>query len=100
MAPASPTPPQIRWDRIARIALLLVLAGLVWLAIGPAASLVTTWHEAGERRERVAELEAANDRLAGRRDELRDPAALEGEARAMGMVRPGERAFVIEGLPD
>ena len=96
----SPAPPQIRWDRIARVALLFVLAGLVWLAIGPAASLVTTWREAGERKQRVAELEAANDRLAGRRDQLRDPAALEREARAMGMVRPGERAFVIEGLPN
>jgi cell division protein FtsB len=99
MASSPAPPPQIRWDRIARIALLLVLAGLVWLAIGPAASLVTTWREAGERRERVAELEAANERLAARRDELRDPAALEREARAMGMVSPGERAFVIEGLP-
>jgi cell division protein FtsB len=97
---ASPAPPQIRWDRIARIALLFVLAGLVWLAVGPAASLVITWREAGERKERVAELESANQRLAARRDQLRDPAALEREARAMGMVGPGERAFVIKGLPD
>lgn len=97
---ASPAPPQIRWDRVARLALLFVLAGLVWLAIGPAASLVTTWRDAGERQERVAELEAANERLAARRDELRDPAALEREARAMGMVGPGERSFVVKGLPD
>lgn len=97
--PDSRPPPQIRWDRVARLALLFVLALLLWLAIGPAASLVTTWRESAQRNERVAELEAANERLAARRDELRDPAALEREARAMGMVRPGERAFVVEGLP-
>lgn len=96
----APSPaPQIRWDRVARVALLFVLALLVWLAIGPAASLVTTWREARARDARVSELEAANERLRERRDELRDPAALERAAREMGMVRPGERAFVIEGLP-
>ena len=30
---------------------------------------------------------------------LRDPGALEHEARHLGMVRQGERAYVIEGLP-
>ncbi|MGH2824907.1 MAG: septum formation initiator family protein [Thermoleophilaceae bacterium] len=30
---------------------------------------------------------------------LRDPGALEREARRLGMVRQGERAYVIEGLP-
>jgi hypothetical protein len=30
---------------------------------------------------------------------LRDPRALEREARRLGMVRQGERAYVIEGLP-
>ncbi len=96
----APSPaPQIRWDRVARIALLFVLALLVWLAIGPAASLVTTWRDARERDARVAELELANERLRERRDELREPVALEREAREMGMVSPGERAFVIEGLP-
>ena len=30
---------------------------------------------------------------------LRDPGALEREARSLGMVRQGERAYVIEGLP-
>jgi hypothetical protein len=30
---------------------------------------------------------------------LKDPGALEREARNMGMVRQGERAYVIENLP-
>ena len=31
--------------------------------------------------------------------QLRDPGALEQEARKLGMVRQGERAYVIEDLP-
>jgi hypothetical protein len=30
---------------------------------------------------------------------LRDPGALEREARRLGMVRAGERSYVIENLP-
>ena len=31
--------------------------------------------------------------------ELRDPQAVEREARRLGMVRQGERAYVIENAP-
>ncbi|HEV2770025.1 MAG TPA: septum formation initiator family protein [Solirubrobacteraceae bacterium] len=82
-----------------RLALLFVLALLVYLYIGPLSSLVTTWHASKERETRVAELEEVQARLRTRRDELRDPRALEREARELGMVRPGERSFVVAGLP-
>ena len=92
-------PPRVRWDRVGRLALLFVLALLVYLYIGPLSSLVTTWHASKERETRVAELEEVQARLRTRRDELRDPRALEREARELGMVRPGERSFVVAGLP-
>ena len=89
----------IRWDRIGRIALLCVLAFVLYLYIGPTRSWLATYKEAGKRRAEVAQLKATNKRLKARRDELRRPATLEREARRLGMVRGGEKAFVVQDLP-
>jgi cell division protein FtsB len=89
----------IRWDRIGRIALLFVLAFVLYLYIGPTRNWIATYREAGERRAQVAQLKRENVRLKARRDELRKPATLEREARRLGMVRGGEKAFVIKGIP-
>jgi cell division protein FtsB len=89
----------IRWDRIGRVALLCVLAFVLYLYIGPTRSWISTYKEAGERRAEVADLRAANAKLKARRAELRKSATLEREARRLGMVRGGEKAFVVQGLP-
>jgi cell division protein FtsB len=89
----------IRWDRVSRVAMLIVLLGILGLYIGPARSYWATWHEAGHRRAEVAALKRENARLRARRARLRNASALEREARRMGMVRPGERSYVLEHLP-
>ena len=86
---------RIRWDRLGRWALIAVLGFVVYLYIGPAASWVSTYKEAKRKRSEVAALKAENARLRDRRKELRDPAALEREARRLGMVKAGERAYVV-----
>ena len=91
--------PGIRWDRVGRIALLIVLALLVLLYIKPASSYVSTWKESKQRKEEVRRLERENAALRARRTALRNDDALELEARRLGMVKPGERAYVIKGLP-
>jgi cell division protein FtsB len=88
----------IRWDRLGRIALLLVLLGVIALYVKPVLSYVSTWQEAKGRRAEVAELQRENEKLRQRKAELKNPRALEREARKLGMVRPGERAYVVEGL--
>jgi cell division protein FtsB len=90
---------RIRWDRLGRWALIAVLAFVVYLYIGPAATWVSTYREAGRKRAEVAALKDENRRLRERRRELRDPQALEREARRLGMVEAGEKSYVIEGLP-
>ena len=90
---------RIRWDRVGRIALLCVFAGMVYLYIGPTLAYVDAYKEAGERREEVAALKERNRELRNRRDQLKRPGTLEKEARLRGMVRAGERAYVIQGLP-
>ncbi|MEA2322596.1 MAG: hypothetical protein QOD81_2446 [Solirubrobacteraceae bacterium] len=89
----------IRWDRVSRVALLVVLLVLVFLYAGPARSYWDARQEAKQRRGEVAALKRENDRLRARRDALRNPSALEREARRLGMVKPGERPYVIEHLP-
>jgi cell division protein FtsB len=82
-----------------RVALLVVLFGLVVLYAGPARSYVSTQREAGQRRADLGRLKQEHQQLLARRADLRRPAALEREARRLGMVKPGERPFVIEHLP-
>jgi cell division protein FtsB len=89
----------IRWDRVSRVALLVVLLGMVFLYVGPARSYWSTVQEAKHRRGEVARLKHENTKLRARRDALRNPAALEREARRLGMVRPGERSYVVKHLP-
>ena len=91
---------RIRWDRLGRWALLFVLGLVLYLYIGPARSWVSTWSEARQKREEVAALRSENERLKVRRDDLRRRSALEREARRLGMVKAGERAYIIEGLPE
>jgi cell division protein FtsB len=90
---------RIRWDRLGRWALIAVLGLVLYLYVGPAATWVSTYREAARKRADVAELKAENRRLRERRRVLRDPTALEREARRLGMVKAGEKSFVIEGLP-
>ena len=72
---------------------------VLYLYIGPAKNWVSTWREAGEKRQEVATLRAENERLRVRRDALKRQSSLEREARRLGMVKAGERMYIVEGLP-
>ena len=77
-----------------------MLAFVLYLYIGPARTWVATYGEAKERRAQVAELRERNDELRDARSaSCAAPSALEREARRLGMVKAGERAYVVEGLP-
>jgi cell division protein FtsB len=90
---------RIRWDRLGRWALLFVLGLVLYLYVGPTHTWVSTWSEARQKRDEVATLRSENERLRAHRDELKRASALEREARRLGMVKAGERAYIIEGLP-
>jgi cell division protein FtsB len=89
----------IRWDRLSRYGLLVVLVGLMFLYVNPARSWLHTRSEAAARHAEVQRLQREHDVLLARRRALGDPQALEADARRLGMVRPGERAYVVRGLP-
>ena len=48
------------------------------------------------QRSQVAELRAENQRLKDRKAQLSAPGALESEARRLGMVKAGERAYIVK----
>ena len=91
--------PGIRWDRISRTALLVVLLLIPLLYVSPAKQWVTQSRTANEDSAELKRLEQENHELEARVRSLQAPGALEREARKLGMVRKGERAYVIENLP-
>jgi cell division protein FtsB len=89
----------IRWDRMGRVAMLLLVAGVLSLYAGPVHSWYVTWRDSRAKRAEVARLRAENVRLRARRADLLRASTLEREARRLGMVRPGERPYIVRGLP-
>ena len=97
--PPSRRKPAIRWDRLGRTALLCVFCGVLLLYIHPLLSMWSTRAEAQKRHSDVVRLQAQQRALARREKALRDPHELELAARRLGMVRTGEKAYVVSGLP-
>jgi cell division protein FtsB len=89
----------IRWDRVGRVALLCVLFGVLALYVGPSIRWVQTYREAHVRAAEVKALKHENRRLRERRTALNDPRTMEREARRLGLVKPGEKPFIVKGLP-
>ena len=81
------------------MALLVTLGVIVLSYASPAKRWIEQSKTAGEQRTHLSELQAKNRELERRVKALRTPGALEREARRLGMVRQGERSYVIENLP-
>jgi cell division protein FtsB len=89
----------VRWDRLGRIAMLVVLAGLAYLYIGAVLSYITTYRDSQAHQATIHKLLRENAALKARRSVLLRPSTLERAARQMGMIRPDERPYIIQGLP-
>jgi cell division protein FtsB len=89
----------IRWDRVARLSLLLALLLVLLSYVGPATKYWEAWHLSRETRSDVRSLREDNARLRDRARALQNPQRVELEARRLGMARPGERVYVVRGLP-
>jgi cell division protein FtsB len=88
---------RIRWDRLGRWALIGVFAFVLLLYVGPAARWVSTYRQAKQKRAEVASLQAENRSLRSQQASLEGAASLERQARRLGMVRAGEKLYVISG---
>ena len=81
------------------MAILAVFVVVALLYIGPLSNIWSARGEAANRRAQVEQLRRENRALRARREALKHGGALEAEARRLGMIKPGERPFVVEGLP-
>jgi cell division protein FtsB len=91
-------PSRIRWDRLGRIALVLVLFGVMVSYLNPMVNLLQAWQGSMSSEAELAQLKRERVDLTNRLREVSSPAALEREARRLGMVQPGEHAYIVHGL--
>lgn len=89
---------RIRWDRLGRYALLMVLCAVLLAYIAPVSHWLRQSETARHERAQLHALEEENQELKRRVQDLKRPVALEREARELGMVKEGEQAYVIENL--
>jgi cell division protein FtsL len=89
----------IRWDRVARTMLLVVLLVVLVSFLGPATKYVRTWQLARQTKHEVIQLRDDNARMRKQAKILQNQDQIELRARQRGMARPGERVYVVRGLP-
>ena len=87
----------MRWERVGRIGLLVVLAVVVGLYVEHTLSYLSTRAQADQQQAIVQSLTRQNARLRQEQKSLNDPATIIRDARGLGMVRPGEQSYVIIG---
>jgi cell division protein FtsB len=93
------TAPRVRWDRLGRIAMLGVIAVIACLYLSAGIRFLSSWRESRRDRAQVSSLEAQNHRLQRQHAALASPGTVQAEARRLGMIHPGEQAYVVSGLP-
>ena len=82
-----------------RVGLLVVLVVVVGLYVQHALSYLSTRQAAARDAAVVSKLTRDNAALMRQQQSLQDPATIQRTARALGMIRPGERPYVVTGLP-
>jgi cell division protein FtsB len=88
---------RVRWERVGRFGLLLVLAVVIGLYVEHTLSYFATRAQADQQQAIVTRLQRQNAALSKQERSLNDPATIVSDARALGMVRPGEQPYVITG---
>lgn len=90
-------PSRIKWDRVGRIALTVVLFAVLYSYLNPSIDFVKTYTGTTEAKAKLHELLDQNRRLHNRIQSSEDPLVVQREARAQGMVAEGETPVVIRG---
>jgi cell division protein FtsB len=78
---------------------VLVFFAILFSYISPVVNFVNAWRGAHETDAQLQALRQEHDRLEARAAALRSPTAVVEEARRLGLVKDGERSFVVRNLP-
>jgi hypothetical protein len=97
--PAARTgPSRIKWDRVGRVALTIVLAAVLYSYLNPAIDFVKTYTGTTAAKSQFHELLKENKHLHKRIQSSSEPAVIEQEAREQGLIAEGERPIRLSGL--
>ena len=86
--------PIVRWIALATLAVVALLY------YRPLKSYVDTRGALEERQAEVRKLRVKRDELARRLEDADTPEALARRARKLGLVKPGERLFIVNGIEE
>ena len=89
---------RIRWDRVGRIALTLVLAAVLYSYLNPAIDFVKTYTATTAAKAEFHEMLRENKRLHNRIQTADEPTVIDRRARVQGMVAEGETPIIVHGL--
>ncbi len=91
-------PSRIKWDRVGRVALTLVLFAVLYSYLNPALDFVKTYTGTSEAKAQLHELLKENRKLHESVQSAEDPLVISRRARSVGLVAEGERPVKISGL--
>ena len=78
--------------------LLVVLAAVLGLYVQQALAYLSVRSQASQQAAIVKQLAGENRQLRRQEKALNDPATIVQDARRLGMIKPGERPYVLTGL--
>jgi cell division protein FtsB len=93
------SPSRIKWDRVGRIALVLVLFAVAYSYLNPAIDLFKTYQSTTAAKAEFHQLLRENKRLHRSVQNSDEPAVVQQTARRQGLIEEGETPFVLHGLP-
>ena len=91
-------PSRIKWDRVGRVALTLVLFAVLYSYLNPAIDFVKTYTATSEAKAELHELLDENRKLHKSVQSAHDPIVIDRRARGAGLVLEGERPVKVGGL--
>ena len=89
----------MRWDRVGRVGLLVVLCVVAGLYVQQGLAYLTARKQAGQQRAIVQQLKASNASLRAQQRSLNNPATILHDTRALSMVQVGEHPYEVVSLP-
>jgi cell division protein FtsB len=92
------TAARIRWDRVGRVALLVAFCVVLGIWVQDGLQWIRAKQASDAQQAIVARLSRDNAALQRQERSLQNPATIERDARALGMVQAGERPYVVTGL--
>lgn len=79
--------------------MLGVMVAIAYLYLSAGVRLFSAWGESKRDAAQVGTLERQNRALSQQHAALASPGTVQAEARRLGMIRRGEQAYIVSGLP-